>query len=257
MFITTAGRTDIHLINITKQMAEQLDIPYCHRNKQSVFALQKLNHDDCIVVGKNRLELYPFGESEPFFFHPNSAMFRIKRLLIGEHDPFLQATKLKAGMTMLDCTVGLAADSIVASFAVGEIGQVVGTEANPYIAFIVKQGLRNWDSGISQMNKAMQRVKLYQIHSADFLKSQPAQSFDVVYIDPMFEEPVIESDGIKALSQFALHEDLDEELITDALRVAKKRVVLKDHFRSSRFEKYGFEVIRRKTAKFHFGILEK
>jgi 16S rRNA G966 N2-methylase RsmD len=89
------------------------------------------------------------------------------------------------------------------------------------------------------------------------LKSQPAQSFDVVYIDPMFEEPVIESDGIKALSQFALHEDLDEELITDALRVAKKRVVLKDYFRSSRFEKYGFEVIRRKTAKFHFGILEK
>ncbi|WP_147533707.1 class I SAM-dependent methyltransferase [Bacillus marasmi] len=257
MFITTAGRTDTHMINIAKHMAKQLSIFYFHRNKQSVLAMQDVLKDDCIVVGKNRLELYPFGESEPFFFHPNSAMFRIKRLIKGEHDPFLQATELEAGMTVLDCTLGLAADSIVASFAVGETGQVVGIEANPFLAFIVKNGLNEWDSGITQMNDAMKRIELCQAHSAEFLKSQQDQSFDVVYFDPMFEEPVIESDGIKALSRFALHEDLKEEMLMDALRVARKRVVLKDHFRSSRFEKYGFDVIKRKTAKFHFGILEK
>lgn len=257
MFITTAGRTDGHMINMTKQLAHELAIPYHQRNKQSVWTLQKQLQDDCIVVGKKRIELYPFGENDPFFFHPNSAMFRIKRLLNGEHDPFLDAAGLKPGMSMLDCTVGLAADSIVASFAVGEMGQVIGTEANQYLAFIVRRGLQEWDSGLPSMNEAMKRIKLHNTHSLEFLKTQSNNRFDVVYFDPMFEEPVIESDGIKGLSQFALHENLNDELIHEALRVTRQRVVLKDHFRSSRFERFGFEVMRRKSAKFHFGILEK
>lgn len=257
MFITTAGRTDLHMIIKAKLIANELSIPYLDRNKQSVKTLQLQAKDACIVVGKNRLELYPYGEKEPFFFHPNSAMFRLKRLLNGEHDPFLQATGLEEGMTMLDCTLGLAADSIVASFAVGENGQVIGVEADQFLAFIVSCGLQVWDSGIPQVNEAMKRIQLHFTHCAEFLKTQPDNNFDVVYFDPMFEEPVIESDGIKSLSQFALHEDLDDKIINEALRVTRKRVVLKDHFRSSRFERYGFEVIRRKSAKFHYGILEK
>jgi hypothetical protein len=257
MFITTAGRTNQHMIDCARSIANDLNVHYVKRNKKSVQRLHEEMSDDCIVVGKNRLELYPNGENEPFFFHPNSAMFRIKRLLNGEQDPFLDATRLEKGMKIVDCTLGLAADSIVASFAVGETGQVVGTEANQYLAYIVKEGLQHWDSGIIEMNESMKRIQIYHSYSYDFLKIQKDNSFDVVYFDPMFEEPVIESDGIKSLSRFAVHDDLNHLLINEALRVAKYRIVLKDHFRSERFEKYGFTAIKRKSSKFHFGILEK
>jgi hypothetical protein len=73
----------------------------------------------------------------------------------------------------------------------------------------------------------------------------------------MFEEKILESDGIKALGHIAIHDNLTHEIINEAIRVVKLRVVLKDHFKSLRFEKYGFQVLRRKTAKFHFGVIEK
>lgn len=257
MFITTAGRTNLELKQQAMKVAEELHIPYIERNKKSVSALQEIVMDDCIVIGKKRLELYPYRETEPFFFHPNSAMFRIKRLINNEHDPFLDAAKLEKGMTLLDCTLGLASDSIIASFAVSGTGRVVGIEGNKYLAYMVKEGLQQWDSGLLLMNEAMKMIEIHHANSYDFLKAQKSASFDVVYFDPMFEEPVIESDGIKSLSRFAIHDDLTHEIMKEAYRVARHRIVLKDHFRSERFKKYGFNVIVRKSAKFHFGTLEK
>ena len=73
----------------------------------------------------------------------------------------------------------------------------------------------------------------------------------------MFEENITESDGIKGIKGFAIYESLSEETVHHAYRVAKERVVLKDHYLSLRFKKFGFDVQVRKTAKFHFGILEK
>lgn len=257
MIITTAGRTNLEMTKRAIIIAEQLNAQFIDRKKRSVQTIQLAEGEDCIVVGKERLELYPLGEKEPFFFHPNSAMFRIKRLIKGEHDPLVDATLLKAGSTFLDCTLGLASDSIVASFVVGEGGKVTGIEGNPYLGYIVKKGLQKWESGSLLINEAMYRIKVIQKRSLEVLKSLPNNSYDCVYFDPMFEEHILESDGIKALSKFAIYEELTFELMEEAIRVAKERVVLKDHFRSSRFKRFDFQVFERKTAKFHFGVIEK
>ncbi len=257
MIITTAGRTNIEMKKQAIVIAEQLEAKFIDRKKRSVQAIQKTEGEDCIVVGKERLELYPIGEKAPFFFHPNSAMFRIKRLMKGEHDPFIDATRLKKGSTLLDCTLGLASDSIVASFVVGETGKVIGVEGNRYIGYIVKTGLKKWESGIPLINEAMARIHVIQKRSLEVLQSLPDQSYDCVYFDPMFEEHILESDGIRALSKFAIYEEFTDELIEEALRVASERVVLKDHFRSKRFKEFNFNVYERKTAKFHFGVIEK
>jgi 16S rRNA (guanine1516-N2)-methyltransferase len=45
--------------------------------------------------------------------------------------------------------------------------------------------------------------------------------------------------------------------MTEALRVAKKRVVLKAHYRSPLFERYGFQRMTRPNIKFHYGVVEK
>lgn len=257
VIVTTAGRTDNVMIQQAQSIASELELQYVHRRKESIQLIQRKYNDDCLIVGKERLELYPLGEDKPFFFHPNSSMFRIKRLMTGETDPFIEATQLDEGKSLLDCTLGLASDSIVASFMVGQNGKVVGIEGNRYLAFLVSRGLKSWDSNIETINRAMRQIEVVNGMSIDYLRNAESNSFDCVYLDPMFEEHILESDGIKALRRFALYEEMTEELNSLVKRVARERVVLKDHFRSSRFEKFGFQVNIRKTAKFHFGVWTK
>jgi len=257
MFITTAGRTNQQMIENAIHTAKTLEVPYVPRRKKSISLLQEEWDSGCLVVGKERIELFEKGSTQPFFFHPNSAMFRIKRLLQGGHDPFADIAQLSKGMTVLDCTLGLSSDAIVASFLVGEEGKVIGIEGQKYLAFIVQKGLQTWDSSLESMNGAMERIEVVHSSSLDYLKNQPNESVDCVYFDPMFEESVLESDGIKALGQFAVYDDLTEELLQEANRVAKTRIILKDHYKSTRFEKYGFQVVKRKTSKFHFGVIDK
>ncbi len=257
MFITTAGRTNEEMINRAKEIAQRLNDDYIPRRKKSIPLLQKEYSQDCIVVGKERLEWFQMGAVQPFFFHPNSAMFRIRRLLKGDHDPFADVAKLSRGMSFLDCTLGLASDSIVASFLTGNEGIVTGIEGQKYLAYMVGEGLQSWDSGLTVMNDAMKRIQVIHNYSLDYLRTLQSNSFDCVYFDPMFEESILESDGIKTLGSLALYHDLNEEMISEALRVAKQRVIMKDHYKSHRFDKYGFHIYKRKTAKFHFGVLEK
>jgi hypothetical protein len=257
MIVTTAGRTNDEMVRQAQQIAGFMGTLYVPRKKRSVLHLMESEQDDCLVVGKNRLELYPRGEDEPFFFHPNSAMFRVKRLLRGETDPFLEAAGLTAGMSLLDCTLGLGSDSIVASFAAGSGGEVTGVEGNPVLAYIVAEGLKSWDSGLPLMNEAMRRVSVVQGDALAAMARKEESSVDCVYFDPMFEESILESDGIRGLAKFALDETLTRHMMEQALRIARKRVILKDHFRSSRFEAFGFKVFKRRSAKFHFGVIEK
>ncbi|KFZ41674.1 hypothetical protein JS80_15320, partial [Anoxybacillus sp. KU2-6(11)] len=70
------------------------------------------------------------------------------------------------------------------------------------------------------------------------------------------EVTIEEADGVRGLKQAALYTDLTVEVIEQAKRVARHRIVLKDHWQSSRFHQFGFSVYRRKTAKFHFGTIE-
>ena len=65
----------------------------------------------------------------------------------------------------------------------------------------------------------------------------------------MFEETVIESDGIKGLKHFALYHDITDETIAEAKRVAKT-CRFKDHFRSSRFENTIFMYTKEKVLSF-------
>lgn len=256
MFITTAGRTNEEMIEKAKVIAEELQVRFVARKKRSVALLQQLQNDSCIVVYKERLELFLLGETEPFFFHPSSAMFRIKRLIRGEHDPFIEVCQLREGMSFLDCTLGLASDSIVASFQVGERGKVIGLEAEKYLSYVVQDGLKKWSTDIQDINEAMRRIEVHHIHCFNFLKALPNDSVDVVYFDPMFEETISESVSIQPLTKIANYDRFESKWIIEALRVAKKRVVLKDHYLSERFIQFGFNVMPRKTAKFHFGYID-
>lgn len=256
MIVTTAGRTDEAYIQWSKNIAKELGIQYMNRKTDSIDDLHKKYQTDVLVVGKNRLQLFKQGMKEPFFFHPNSAMFRVKRLLKGQTDPLIEATKLEQGNTVLDCTLGLGSDSIVASFVAGDNGKVTGLEAHRIIAYIVKHGLQAWESGLPAIDAAMRRIQIVQADHFEYLKGLQDNSYDIIYFDPMFEEQIAESNGINELKAFASYSTLNQSIISEAKRVARKRIVLKDHFRSDRFDLLGFTVIKRPSAKFHFGYID-
>ncbi|KAB7673009.1 class I SAM-dependent methyltransferase [Bacillus sp. B1-b2] len=256
MIVTTSNRTNDFMQNLAKEIANNLQATYMVRNKRSIEAIKSKFKSDVLVIGKEKFEFFSYESNAPFFFHPNSAMFRIKRLLNNESDPFVEATNLRSGSSFLDCTLGLGSDSIVASFVVGSKGQVIGIEANPIIATLVATGLKEWNTGEESIDSAMRRITVKNNHSLEELKSMSDRSFDSVYIDPMFEES-IDSVGLQPLKQLAVYDEWTKEMIFHAKRVTKNRVVLKDHYKSKRFEEFGFKQLKRKSAKFHYGIWEK
>ncbi|WP_223701945.1 class I SAM-dependent methyltransferase [Sutcliffiella deserti] len=257
MIVTTAGRSDNAMINFATQVANDLNVAYFPRNKKSIPMLQLEYNEDILVIGKVRFEWYQIGQENPIFFHPNSAAFRAKRWYAGEIEPFLQATGLKTGMRFLDCTLGLGSDSIIASLATGDNGRVTGIEENRFLAYLVQTGLKMWKMENEKTQNAMQRIEVIQGNHLDILIKLPNNSYDVVYFDPMFEKKIEESSGIKSIRRVVHYEDIQEYAITEAKRVANKRVVLKDQWQSERFQQHGFKTIKRKTAKFHYGFWEK
>lgn len=181
----------------------------------------------------------------------------MKRLLNGEQDLFLEAVGLAKGDRFLDTTAGLCSDSLIAAYAVGDKGVVDACEKDQMIAYVVGQGLQTYETEIADLQKSMRRIYLIKQDAVDYLKSVDSGSYDVVYIDPMFEEVIVESSNFQSLREAGVHESLSDEWVEEAKRVARKRVVLKAHFRSSLFEKFGFQQQTRLTSKFHYGIIKK
>jgi 16S rRNA G966 N2-methylase RsmD len=257
MIVTTAGRTNDQMIRTALRVAMELDLPYIERNKKSIELLQTQYKTDVLVIGKNRIEWFVLGSRDPVFFHPNSAAFRAKRWMSGEVEPFLQATTLKEGMSFLDCTLGLASDSIMASLVTGHEGKVTGIEANKLLSYIVSTGLQTWEMQNEETEQSMRRIEVVQGDHLNVLQTLPDDFYDVVYFDPMFERQIEESTGILSIRNVAHYGDLTERTLEEAKRVARKRVVLKDHWQSDRFEHFGFTRIVRKSSKFHYGYWER
>lgn len=256
MIITTARQPQSQLVEKAYQLSSFFGFPYIKRSGASIDCIKKQFKDDVIVVGKERVFVSPLEEEGDMFFHPNLAMVRAKRLMNGKEDPLISTAKLKEGMSFLDCTLGLAADSIITSLAVGANGKVTGIEGNHLLYFLTAEGLGSFSSGIKQIDQAMGRIEVVHSDHFSFLQRAESKSYDVVYLDPMFHLGIEESNGINGIRGHAYRTELTVELITEAKRVAKKRVVLKDHWKSDRFAKFAFIQHKRKSSLFHYGTIE-
>lgn len=235
--------------------ARELGVPFVERKKKSISSLL-LGCDIVIVRSADSVQLYHASSKDPYFFHPNLARVRVKALMNGGRDAFIEACGLQKGDTFLDCTLGFASDSIVASYAVGEDGSVTGLEASPVLAYVTSLGLRNWNDEESAIRNAMGRITVKHADHLEYLRSLEDKCVDIVYFDPMFEESIDESNAMQSMSPFADHGLLLIESVEEAKRVSRRKVVLKDHFRSTRFKEFGFRQQVRKTSKFHYGIID-
>ena len=243
MIITTSSRVTETLENEALELAEDLHLDYVVRNKRSLAKLQE-EYGDVLLVTKEGLVL-EYANGQSFAFHPDTAMLRIK----APRDPLIELVGPEK-RSVLDTTMGLASDSIVLSFAGHE---VMALESQPLIHTIVARGLQTFDAGNSAVNQAMRRIQTRCTDSLTFLKSQPDQSVDIIYCDPMFSEVITESENLSGLKPLANYQAFSEDFLAECKRVAREKIILKAHFRDPVFEDFGFTRHIRPYQKFHFG----
>jgi len=127
MIVTTAQKLNERLVTKAIEISQELEVTYVPRRDRSLQRMyEEENTNEVLVVLQKQLKWYVNGIEDPFFFHPGLSVVRIKRLLRGDNDIMVQACQLQPGDSFLDCTLGLAADAIVASFVVGDEGRVLG-----------------------------------------------------------------------------------------------------------------------------------
>lgn len=256
MIVTTSGRYNDQALNNARSIAERYNIQFVMRKKLSIKVFKERYNDDVLVVGNDDISIFPKGSDNPIKYHPNFALVRAKRMKNDEEDALIAAAELKQGMSFLDCTMGLGADSVIASLAVGQDGTVTALENSMILYLLVKEGFRSYDTNLVAVNDAMKNITVHFKNHIDYLKALPDNSYDVVYFDPMFDTEIDNSQSLRLLEDVTYNDTLQNIAIEEAKRVAAKKVILKDHFRSTRFKKFGFTQQIRKTSKVHYGIIK-
>lgn len=250
--VTCCRQPDQTKIRLAMQWAAELGLPYIPRDEEiSVPAfLEKQQLDQVLVSTADGPMIYT--KSGKLGYHPGMAPLRIIELERGGTDHLLAAMSLSPGMRVFDGTLGVGADAVVESYAVGKHGRVVGTEASPLTAFLLKRGLASYTFRRPEVNEAMRRIEVHSMTAKEYLAAAAPDSFDVCYFDPMFSTPTKHSSAMDSLRPVAYDAPLDRETIELALKAAPLVVIKERGERSLR--EYGCtEICGSPNAHFKFG----
>jgi 16S rRNA G966 N2-methylase RsmD len=207
-----------------------------------------------IRITKNHL--YLEYKDHTFFFHPSISLLRMINIKRGIKDRFLEAVGLVEGDSLLDATMGLASDALIASWAVGARGKVIAIEYSPLVFMLVKEGLERLEKIIPskvknaekqeawlELAKASSLIRPICADHQSVINGLSDSSIDVIYFDPMFRNTIASSSSIKPLKEWSYPEPLRIETIRQACKVARKRVVLKERRNGGEFERLGFKLL--------------
>ncbi len=193
--------------------------------------------DALIVFGRDGVTLWDLQGS--LKFHPGVARLRLRRLDRGEmDDAFLRVAELREGERVLDCTLGLGQDALVAARAVGPKGRVGGVEKSLPLYAVVSEGLAAFDYGPKSC-----RVECVWADSGEYLAGLPPKAFDVVVFDPMFERPRGAQQAFEVVRRYAEYAPLSAEVLERAKRVAARCVVVKGWRYSREFKRLGIQPV--------------
>ncbi|OEF96007.1 class I SAM-dependent methyltransferase [Desulfuribacillus alkaliarsenatis] len=256
VIITTASRQQIDLEPVAREIATEWNIPYVKRKKHSVQSFNSRYNVDNVLVLDHQKNIIWHNQHGAIKYHPGMALIRIKRLISGNNDSMIDLLDIKDDSIILDCTLGLASDAIVAQYVAKE-GQVIGLEAERLLALFIKRGLTVYDEDIdSQIKQAMTKIKVIHMNYNEYLQQAPDKSFDIVYFDPMFRDGISLSPNMQMIKTRCCNDAIPIETIEQAVRVARKKVVLKETTYSNEFKRLGFKQIIRPNSSFTYGIID-
>ncbi|QHT61748.1 class I SAM-dependent methyltransferase [Paenibacillus lycopersici] len=253
MIVTTPQKPSEAQTAYAQRIALEVGGRFVPRKQDSLQTLGRKYGDARLLVADDRGLRYYEDSEEPLYFHPSMAYVRVKRMRKGERDPLIALTGCMPGDSVIDCTAGLGSDSIVFSYAVGTEGSVIALESERMLYTVVREGLRAYRTEHEDVNEALRRIEMRCTDHLTYLTQLPDKSADIVYFDPMFRHPLHDSSALAPLRGLANGSALQEASVRQALRVARKCVVLKEHGDSGEFERLGFE--RRHRNKIAYGVI--
>lgn len=255
MIVTTTERPPEEIILRALRLADELQVPYIPRSNKTIRSMHaERTENEIIVVSRTDVRLLSELQ-QPFFFHPSMAIVRLKRLMAGGTDTLLTLSEAEPGDTVIDCTAGLCSDSLVFSYAVGPQGRVVAIEASQALHVIVREGMRIYETGLPEVDTALRSIEAIHGNHEKLLRQMDDKSADIVYFDPMFERPISTSSNLVPLRSKAFGEPITEQSVKAAIRIARKKVILKDHRNSRQFERLGFNRARVSTSAVAYGVI--
>ncbi|MBL8917347.1 MAG: class I SAM-dependent methyltransferase [Myxococcaceae bacterium] len=183
---------------------------------------------------------------------PGLALLRLKRLASGGALPdlLLRHAGITAGETIVDATLGLAADARVLASAAGPTGRVIGLEASLPLAVLLSEGL-----ALETPWPGSAPLEIVHARADTWLRAQPSRSVEVVFFDPMFERTKAASPAFQHLRRFAEMTAISRATIDEARRVARRLVLMKSSD-PSLFPPLGLEPLApSSTASVYWGRL--
>jgi len=200
-----------------------------------------------LVLGSRRADLFDGGRV--FRATIGMGFLRLIRSRTGVVDPLVTAAKLRPGDRVLDATLGLAQDALVAAEVTGE--PVEGVEANPVLAAFVVSALRRLP-GAAREAAARSNVRGADHRTA--LEELPTRSVDVILLDPMFRTAAGASPLFDLLRRHGEHAPLDAHTLREAQRVARRGVLVKDAASGTELTRLDLVPLpSRRTARICFG----
>ena len=172
-----------------------------------------------LVLAARRADLYERGRA--FRASAGMAFLRLVRAQKGEIDPIVAHAGLRPGDTVLDATLGLGGDALVAAHVTRT--RVVGLESDGTIAAFTQASLRRLGSHGREPGRSIEVV--HADHRAWF--------------DPMFRRSGDAGPLFDLLRFHAEHAPLDAQTLREAQRVARRGVLLKDAARGEELQRLG------------------
>ena len=247
MLITTSDSKDEEITRRARLLSEKYGLNYRERAGKSIKYLMREDKRIFVVNNLHGLSYYEEGKEE-LFYHPNMAFHRIYQLRHGGSDALAEVCGIGEGTTFFDGTMGLAADALTISFLVGERGRVTAAEKSLPIYILVNEGLKTFAGKMPVMKDAVSRMEIHNADCLDLLKNAENGAYDVVYFDFMFNEPNFKSIGLNTMRAYACPDQITEEHVAEAVRSAKKRVIVKTDLASAAsLEKLGLCQIKKSS----------
>jgi 16S rRNA (guanine1516-N2)-methyltransferase len=232
---TTSAKPTLELVARAREAARRWGVPFLPRQHgEGITPWFDSRTEGLLVFERDGVTLW--DKEGHHGFHGGMAHLRRLRVAAGEGDTFVRMAELRGGDAVLDCTLGLGQDALVASLAVGPRGRVVGVEKSLALCALASEGLKTYELGPDSCP-----IEVVHADAREYLGALPARSFDVVFFDPMFARPRKAQPGFDVLRRFADYAPLTPELLMEGRRVARRWVLVKGARYSDDLKKLGLQ----------------
>ena len=255
--ISTSSKTNAYLIEQAKELSQLLQMPYVPRKHQSIEDLLEAHHCGGALVVTKEGPSFATKEGIPHQFHLSMAHLRLLEIDRGNIDHLLRAIGYETVTSVLDCTAGLGSDSAVISYGCLHLTRHTAIEGHPILGYITNYGFRHFQHKNPRVTEAIRRIQLVICNYQEYLQQIEPNRYDVIYLDPMFENPVYESPQFLQWRGHLLDSKITSEIVELALEKSK-RLVIKERKGSRVFKDLPpIEMVGGKYSSIAYGIYER